>query len=153
MLKISKKGFSLIELIVVIIIIGILLSAMMKFTSTINYAKINSTISQLNKIHKAVDNYMTNNKGIASYSLLNNISGWNTNSGNGIWNLYFGGHKVKNGFGKEWSVSVNSSGNLVISSNVRSLKSCQEIKKHIQDQVSNVTCTGDVLKVSYSDGN
>ena len=153
MLKISKKGFSLIEMTVVMIIIGILLGAIVKFTSTINYAKINTTISQLNKIHNAVDNYMTNNKGIASYSLLNNISGWNTNSNNGIWKIYFGGHIPKNGFGTTWKLSVNNSGQLVISSNVRSLKSCQKIKKHIQNQVSNVTCTDNILKVSYSDGN
>ena len=152
MSKNFKKGFSLIEMIIVIIIIGILLGGMMKFLSTVNYAKINTTISQLNKLHKAVDEYMTNKKGIASYSLLNNIPGWNTTSNNGIWKLYFGGHKIKNGFGKQWEISVNN-GKLVISSNVRSSSSCQEIKQHVQNQVSNVVCNGNNLKVSYSDGN
>ena len=155
MLKIfEKKGFSLIEMTIVLIIIGILLMALINFTKSIKFAKIETTVGQLNKIHKAVDDYMTTKKGIASYSLLNQeFPDWNDPNSNGsIWQQYFGNKILRNGFGEKWNISVNN-GELVISSNVRTQSACQKIENKIKNQVSNVKCNGTVLEVYYDDGN
>ena len=155
MSKISKKGVTLIEMIIVLVIIGILIAALMNFTNSVNYAKIQTTVGQLNKIQKAVNDYMTTKKGIASYLLLNqNSPDWNNPvSSDSIWKQYFGGHILKNGFGKPWDININNAGELVISSDVRSTEACQKIQNSIKNQVSNAQCDGTILKVYYDDGN
>ena len=96
---------------------------------------------------------MSSHGGIMSYSLLEDKypDFSNPNSSDNIWKEYFSGIP-KNGFGKKWNISVKN-GELVVSSDVRKYRDCEEIKKEIQGQVSNVQCEGTILKVYFNDGN
>ena len=154
MLRIFKTGFSLMEMVIVLVIIGILFASISNITGSIDYAKINTTKSQIFQIHKAVNDYMASHEGLMSYSLLKSKypDFANPDSEGSLWDEYFDGSVPKNGFGKPWNVNVVN-GELEISSDVRKSTNCEKISKSIQDQVSSVQCEETILKVYFNDGN
>jgi general secretion pathway protein G len=81
-LKSIRRGFTLIELVVVVLILGILAAvALPKFVGQSDSAKLNGTLQTLTVLRTAIDTYRVNN---GSYPTLANLNSTASNGTNGI---------------------------------------------------------------------
>jgi len=159
-----KKGFSILEMIIVVIIIGVLLAGIMSFTSSIKTTKMISLVNMLPKIKTSFDKFMMNSYGdspVYSYKYFKQLAqknGYsNTNIESSFFKSTFGKYPFKSAFNKNIDVSINNDGKLVISTDLPNNKTCQQVRqlvidKNVNNSV-NTKCQGKTLQLFYSDNN
>lgn len=154
----NKQGFSLLELVIVVIIIGILLISIINLTSSIKTTKSVATISYIPKLKSSVDKLM-NNQNIFSYQLLKEkLKQSNRNLTNVIMNNYFGGKQLMNGFNKPYTLKIIKNNKLEITTKLPDFTTCKKIKKAVINKnmasPSNVSCSNNgQIVIKYSDDN
>ena len=71
-----KKGFTLVELAIVLVIIGLLIGGILAAQSMIQTARLQAQIRQINEFDIAVSNFVTKYNSIPGDSLLISPNGW-----------------------------------------------------------------------------
>ena len=67
--KLNKKGFSLVELSIVLIIVGLIIAGVMGSKSLIENAKVNVLVSEIQTMTTAINNYINDYKPIDATSI------------------------------------------------------------------------------------
>ena len=139
-----KKGFTLLELVIVVVVVGLLLSVVIGMFSAKETAKTATIQQQILQIKKSVDDYMRAN-GLAMYNALGN-----NNTFKPKLEQFIGTKLPKNPYSRDYQVFGDTNG-LTIRTDTGSNETCSPVAKRLKNSASNVTCNGGQLSVTWSD--
>jgi prepilin-type N-terminal cleavage/methylation domain-containing protein len=145
-MKLLKSGFSLVELIIVIVIIGILIAAIVGLSGSKETAKLVSCKEQILNVKKTTDSYLTS-RGTSMYSSLG------ATSQPQIQNFVSNGYVFPNNpWARAYTITGSAAG-LRISTDIGEAATCLKMVTQMRNSASSSACAGSVLNVDFSEWN
>jgi len=136
-----RNGFSLMELIIVIVIVGILIGAVLGMMGSKETAKYVTSSNQISKIKETADNYLRAN-GLIRYSVLG------TNAKSTI-DTFLGKPLQLNPWSRPYTLIGDNTG-LHVGTKLGSIKACEVMVKQLSSRAT-ASCSGTVLTVDFVD--